>query len=219
MSEGLSSLGATVIALDYSTSVHVAEGRRKSCNVHFIRGDLQAPPFDVSTFHIIISNGVLHHTPNTHRTFIEVAKLVKPGGRLYLWLYRKPETFFRRNCLYPALDLTRRVVSRIPRGPQALSVKAYAFALMMLHKILRKHRERSWPERVVVAYDTLTPVWRHYHTPLEVSCWFFMNGFSCPPITHWDNPYGFGMVATKQPQKETPGVNFGKKGSAKRYWQ
>ena len=219
LSEGLAELGATVVALDYSTSVLTAEKNRKSSDVHFVQGDLQTPPFGKDTFDLVISNGVLHHTPNTYKTFIEVSKLVKPGGRFYLWLYRKSEKFFRRYLFYPAFELTRTVVSRIPKNPQTLIVKAYALALLALHKGLGKYKEIPWPERVVAAYDNLTPFWRHYHTPLEVSFWFFLNGYSAPTITHWDNPYGFGMVATKKPQEDTPGVNFGKTGIVDRYWQ
>lgn len=221
LSEALTSLGAEVVALDYSTSVAVAERRRKASNVHFVRGDLQSPPFDHNTFDIVISNGVLHHTPNTYRAFAEVAKLVKPGGRFYLWLYRKPEKFLRRCVMYPTLDLVRIITSRLPRGHQMLVVKGFALALLSLHALLGKHKDGSlsWSERVVSAYDGLTPRWRHYHTPLEVSSWFFMNGYSCPTITHWDNPYGFGMVATKKPQQDTPGMNFGRRDIAKRYWR
>lgn len=219
LSQALSDLGATVVALDYSTSVFDAERRRKSESVHFIQGDLQQPPFDAGTFDLIISNGVLHHTPDTYKTFVQVAKLAKQGGRFYLWLYRKPERFLRRLFFYPVLELTRSVVSRLPVGPQKAAVKAYASALLAMHKISRKHRDLSWPERIVSAYDNLTPTWRHCHTPLEVSCWFFMNGYSAPTITHWDNPYGFGMLAIKTSQEHTPGANFGKTGAVSRYWQ
>jgi len=219
LSEALTELGATVVGFDYSSSVFAAEKHRKSSDVHFVHGDLQTPPFDKGSFDLVISNGVLHHTPSTYRTFIEVAKLVKPGGRFYLWLYRRSERFLKRQFFYPGFELTRTIVSRMPNGPQSAVVKAYAFALMVLHRVIGKYEELSWPERVVGAYDSLTPRWRHYHTPLEVSYWFFENGFSLPTITHWDNPFGFGMVATKAPQKETPGVHFGKTGIGKRYWE
>jgi 2-polyprenyl-3-methyl-5-hydroxy-6-metoxy-1,4-benzoquinol methylase len=218
LSEALTELGATVVGFDYSSSVLTAEKRRKSTSVHFVRGDLQSPPFEIGSFDLIISNGVLHHTPSTYRSFVEVCKLVKPGGRFYLWLYRKSERFLRRYLFCSAFELVRSVVSRLPQSLQGLVVKAYAYALLVLHKVLGKYKDLSWPERVVGAYDSLTPRWRHYHTPLEVSCWFSLNGFSSPTITHWDNPYGFGMVAVKIPQTSTPGVNFGKSEIIKRYW-
>lgn len=219
LSECLTGLGATVIALDYSNSVFRAEKRRRSANVHFVRADLQAPPFDIGTFDLIISNGVLHHTPDTYKTFVAVARLVNPGGRFYLWLYRKPEKFFRRYLLLPLIDWVRTVVSRLPSGPQKLIVSAFAFASLLLHKILGKYKDFSWRERMVEAYDRITPLWRHYHSPLEVSCWFFQNGYSPPTITHWDNPSGFGMVAAKKPQEDVPGVNFGKTNVTTRYWE
>src|SRR5262249_42477202 len=50
LSECLTGLGATVVALDYSSSVFRAEKHRKSPKVHFIQGNLQAPPFDMATF-------------------------------------------------------------------------------------------------------------------------------------------------------------------------
>lgn len=224
LSEGLSTLGATLVALDYSTSVFGAERQRESAAVHFVQGDLQAPPFESETFDLIISNGVLHHTANTHKTFCQVARLVKPGGRFYLWLYRRPGRFVRRYCLYPILDAARVLVARAPHKVQALSIKAYALALMIVHETLGKSQDISWHEWVVAAYDALTPLWRHYHTPLEVAYWFFLSGYSAPTLTHWDNPYGFGMVARREPRETTPGVNFGKAGTfgragvLRRYW-
>jgi SAM-dependent methyltransferase len=190
--------------------VFTAEGHRQSASVHFVRGDLQAPPFEAETFDLIISNGVLHHTPQTYGTFISVARLVKPGGRFYLWLYRRPETFVKRYALYPAIDLARMFVSRMPGSLQARCVKAGAGALFAWHSVRGQARGLSWQERLIGVYDTLTPRWRHYHAPIEVARWFFENGYSSPLLTHWDNPYGFGMLATKDPQDKTPGVHFGK---------
>ena len=95
LSEEISRAGATVIAMDFSTSVFHAERNRKSSKVHFVQGDLQNPPFSFDAFDLIYSSGVLHHTPNTYRTFIEVAKLVKPEGRFYVWALQTAGTVFR----------------------------------------------------------------------------------------------------------------------------
>lgn len=220
LTDRLGQLGATVIGIDYSASVFQAEQHRKSPNVHFVQGDLQAPPFGVDTFDLIISNGVLHHTPSTYVTFREVAKLVKAGGRFYLWLYRKPGSFIKRHVRNPAFDTVRWFVARMPHGPQALAVRFFAMGMLVRHKIQGRHKgEYSWEERIVGAYDFLTPMWRHYHTPAEVDCWFFESGYSPATLTHWDNPGGFGMVAAKVPQQDTPGPNFAKKEISTRFWK
>ncbi len=218
LTESLSLLGATVIGVDYSTSVFAAERARTSQMAHYVRGDLLAPPFAPGIFDIIISNGVIHHTPNTYRTFVAVAALARAGGRFYLWLYRKPQQFFRRYFFLSAVNMTRTVVSRLPGVLQDAAVKAFAAGEVAAKVILRRMDGFTWQERVVNTYDNLTPRWRHYHTPLEVASWFFANGYSRAMITHWDNPLGFGMVATKLPASDTPGVNFGKAGVAKRFW-
>lgn len=210
LTDGLAQYGATIVGFDYSTSVFQAEARRRSKNVHFVRGDLHMPPFAAETFDLVFSNGVLHHTRDTYESFVRAAQLVKSGGRLYMWLYRRPEGFFKRYGVYPALDAIRTMTARSPRVIQKLVVFSYATTSLLWHRVRGEFRDLSWSERLVGSYDTLTPLWRHYHSPIEVSRWFFSNGYSAATLTHWDNPYGFGVVASKMPQVDTPGVNFGK---------
>lgn len=197
LSEALAECGANVVGMDYSTSVFEAERRRACDAVHFVRGDLMRAPFADGAFDIVISNGVLHHTPNTHRTFESVARLVAPGGRFYLWLYHRPPQFLRRHVLYPALDVARGVIGRMPRALQAAAVDAYARGMRAWHLLRGRHRNVSLAEMTISAYDTLTPRWRHYHTPDEVRGWFEALGFGGAAVTHADNPYGFGMLATR----------------------
>lgn len=212
LSEAISNEGATVVGLDYSTSVIEAEKHRQSPNVHFIRGDLQHPPFKPGVFDIIVSNGVIHHTPSTYETFKAMVDLVKPAGKFYLWLYSRPSSFRKGWLFYPALDAIRLVVSRLPETLQRLAVMAFAFAFLALHfvkaKVTGRKVTETWGERIVAAYDSITPHFRHYHTPVEVFGWFHNNGYSRSSLSHWDNPYGFGVVATRIPVKETPGVSY-----------
>ena len=218
LTEALSRLGAHVVGLDFSTSVFTAEKRRQSQNVYFLRGDLRTPPFAPETFDIIVSNGVLHHTPSTYEAFSQVAKIARTGGRFYLWLYRKPHTGLRRFLLYPAIETTRFIVARMPHLIQPFVIRAFTAVVMAFHKLLGRHSGISWQERIVDMYDLLTPLWRHYHTPTEVSYWFFENGYGAASLTHWDNPFGFGMVATKGPQAQTPGINFEREQVKRRFW-
>lgn len=187
LSEHISTFGATVIGLDYSTSVFLAEKARKSELVHFLQGDLGKPPFTRETFDLIFSSGVLHHTPNPENTFKKVAELVKEGGKFYTWLYKRSEIYWRNFLMVPLYDVARFLVSRLPNSLQKPIVHMYATLLLIKH--MRSGRRYS--EFVTSVYDLLTPMHRYYHTPSEVACWFFEAGYSAPTLTHWNNPLWF----------------------------
>jgi SAM-dependent methyltransferase len=57
--------------------------------VHFLQMNLFFPVFPHSSFDVIISNGVLHHTANPYLGFQMLARLVKPGGFLVVGLYHR----------------------------------------------------------------------------------------------------------------------------------
>jgi len=44
-------------------------------------------PFPNSYFDYVVSSGVIHHTPNPHKAFYELVRVLKPGGRLFLSVY------------------------------------------------------------------------------------------------------------------------------------
>lgn len=57
--------------------------------VHFLQMNLFRPVFKADSFHLVISNGVLHHTSDPFLGFRTLARLVKPGGYLLVGLYHK----------------------------------------------------------------------------------------------------------------------------------
>ena len=46
-------------------------------------------PFDDSSFDIVFSHGVLHHIPEIGKAQTEIARVLRPGGRLVVMLYAK----------------------------------------------------------------------------------------------------------------------------------
>jgi len=209
LTDEIAGLGASVVGLDRSSSVWEASRRRRHRSVRFVCGDVQAPPFAAGSFDLVVSIGVLHHTRDTHRAFLSVAQLVRPGGRLYVWLYRRPERFLGRYAKLPLYDALRFVVCHTPANIQRRLVTAYARLVRASHRLRGRDAPIPLHEYVMSAYDDLTPRWRHYHTPIEVSRWFHECGFGPAVLTHWDNPYGFGLVATKDQRSQTPGQHFG----------
>lgn len=52
--------------------------------MEFKKGFAEELPVPDSSVDVVISNGVLNLTPDKYASFIEVFRVLKPGGRLYL---------------------------------------------------------------------------------------------------------------------------------------
>ena len=52
--------------------------------VEFAEASIDALPFEDATFDVVISNGVINLSPIKHKVFAEVARVLRPGGRLAL---------------------------------------------------------------------------------------------------------------------------------------
>jgi SAM-dependent methyltransferase len=58
-------------------------------NVSFVQMNLFRPAVRDAAFDLVISNGVLHHTPDPRGAFKSIAALVKPGGYVLIGLYHR----------------------------------------------------------------------------------------------------------------------------------
>lgn len=82
--------GSMWVGADISTAIDVARSRLSSIpNTHFVQGDVLELPFREEVFDVIFSEGVLHHTPSTERAFKALVPLVRPGGEIMAYIYRK----------------------------------------------------------------------------------------------------------------------------------
>lgn len=53
-------------------------------------GDAENLPFADGSFGIVYSWGVLHHSPDTPRAFLEAHRVLRPGGILRVMIYHRP---------------------------------------------------------------------------------------------------------------------------------
>ena len=88
-SYALAELGARVTALDLT-----AAGCRATRRVlapyaagHIVQASMGSLPLPPESFDFVMAWGVLHHTPNTRRSFERLVPLVRPGGVLYIMVY------------------------------------------------------------------------------------------------------------------------------------
>lgn len=79
------------LGTDVSTAVDVAKTRFEERGLEgaFIQADLNQLPLPDASVDLIFSEGVLHHTDDTRLALAAVARLLKPGGRILFYVYRK----------------------------------------------------------------------------------------------------------------------------------
>jgi SAM-dependent methyltransferase len=105
------SLGARVVALDYSTAVEACDANLGgNPRLDVVQGDIYHLPFPLEHFDFIYCFGVLQHTPNAAAAFAQLPRFLKPGGRLAVDFYPK----LARNLLWSKYWI-RPVTRRIPQ--------------------------------------------------------------------------------------------------------
>jgi len=184
LTRSVAEYGLEIVAMDFSGSVVGArrrlfeKGFPVSHRVHYLQGNVLALPLRPASFDLVHSSGVLHHTPSTYRAFRSVAKEPKPGGKLYIQLYR------RREAWVHGINVALRAVTT--RLPLRL-LYALCYLAAPLHAALSRlvHRLRHEPppprstarERAVQMFDNYSPRFQYRHTVPEIVKLFQSAGY------------------------------------------
>jgi SAM-dependent methyltransferase len=81
---------AELVALDLSRAIDVAYATYGALrNVHLAQADIISPPHESESFDFVYSIGVIQHTPEPADAFSSLARLVRPGGQLAVWIYEQ----------------------------------------------------------------------------------------------------------------------------------
>ena len=186
LTSGIAEFGMETYGIDVSLSVERAYEFNQNINAQFLQADLQNPPFANGTFDIVYSTGVIHHTNNTELSFSCISPLLKPSGRLYIWLY-KPEKDFRHNFLISL----RKITNKMPIWMQYVFYLTCLVPQGMIKEIIRG-KKITWREQLINYFDVLSPEFRYEHTPEEVTLWYLKRNFSNINITIKEY-LGFGI--------------------------
>jgi ubiquinone/menaquinone biosynthesis C-methylase UbiE/uncharacterized protein YbaR (Trm112 family) len=190
---------STVVGIEFSDCATSAmkniSGLSNAC---LIQGDILRMPFKSESFDFILSEGVLHHTPDTQEAFESCCKVLKTGGEFAFYVYRKKG---------PVREFTDDHLRKVMQEIQPLDKWRFAEQLTKLGKTLSEIRaeveiqtdmpelgikktrtsvhmfvyqnflkcfwnnELPFEENVIVNFDWFAPQHAHRHTEAEIRSW------------------------------------------------
>jgi SAM-dependent methyltransferase len=181
-----------VVGVDLSDAVDSAfQNNRHLTNVHVVQADIFRLPFK-NPFDLAYSIGVLHHLPDPKQGFLALAKHVRPGGRLAVWVYGKEGNRWIEHFVDP---FRIHFTSKLPKGiTQAVSF-AFAVPLYLALKLVYQPIERrpgmaryknwlpyadylcaisgyAFAENFWNVFDHLVAPTAFYHSRTEIEGWF-----------------------------------------------
>jgi SAM-dependent methyltransferase/uncharacterized protein YbaR (Trm112 family) len=106
--------GAEIVGIDVSAAIDVAAAREGDA-AEFVQADLRHPPFAPESFDLVYCLGVVHHLEDPLAGVRALARLVRPGGDLRLYVYRSldEEPLWRR-LFFAAATALRQLTTRLP---------------------------------------------------------------------------------------------------------
>jgi SAM-dependent methyltransferase len=172
--------GARVVGVDLSSAVEKASALCSDLpDVTILQADLTRLPLAEGVFDLAFSIGVLHHGPDPRGAFAEVARRVKPGGRLAVWLYRKntpPQEWLNSALRAVTTRLPARVLEPVCAGMGVLG--SVPVLNKTLNKVANFSNHPDWTLRVCDNFDWYAPRYQSHHTTEELKRWFAEEGFT-----------------------------------------
>jgi len=152
----------------------------------------------------VLSIGVIHHIPDPSSAIRAAYDALKPGGRLFVWVYGHEGN----NGYLAVRSMLRRVTTRLPHVCLTIVVwilyaalAAYRFLAALLPLPLRGYIENVlWPmtpaNRRLVIYDQLNPAYAKYYRQHEVRALLEDQGF-IHVILHNRHGYSWSVIGEK----------------------
>lgn len=128
----LSEKAENVVAFDLSPgSLKTAEELAKKLNVkniEFQQGNLLEIPYEDSSFDLVYSWGVIHHTTDPIGAFHELVRILRPGGCLVLAVYLKTRLTFIH-------EVVRKLCLIMPESFKKTFIWTVAFGVKLIERV------------------------------------------------------------------------------------
>lgn len=188
--------GIDLLAVDISIgSLRLAQRRAPSCEF-LLASNLELPLPD-NTFDAVVSDGVIHHTPDAYRSFCENARILRPGGVMYVGVYRRRRYYY---YLYTYLGRPVRWLEKRAWG-KAL-IHATLLPIYYAVHLVKSRGKRTWHGAKNLFYDYIITPQATFHTREEIVEWGRENELE---LLIYDENVGnvHAFVFKKQPKPST----------------
>ena len=154
-------------------------------------------PIPSHTFDVVYSIGVIHHTPDPYKTWMNLIRLVKPGGRLCIWVYGKgrgnrfrswiPRPIYLYRFLakrvFPANVVLKIILSYVPWAINLNRLPLIGFFTRQLFPVIDYKGRFPLSDKMLTewacldTFDNLTPKYAHTFSLEQIMAWYKTNGF------------------------------------------
>jgi|GEM_PF-1172403 len=191
--DALTARGAEVVGFDITPEIERVYRRiGNRTNAHLVQANILHPPLKPGMGDFVMSNGVIHHTPDTRGAFQAISSLPASKGYLSIWVYpfRSPAFEFVSQAL-------RAVTTRLPRP--LLRVLCHIPVPLLFIPGWGAYSETtlksaSWRQCAQVIYDFFGPKYQTHHTEDQVASWYAQESLLRP----WFGPNKLSAVAAKK---------------------
>jgi len=215
---------ALYVGVDISSAIDIARERLGSYRrTGFVQGDALHLPFRSDAFGGVISEGVFHHTPSTKAAIREAARVVRAGGEVMFYVYRRKspirewtDDYVREqiaplsnaeawNEMESLTNLGRALADLhievdVPVDVPLLGISA---GKIDVQRLIYWHLAKlfwsdsySFEENVHVNFDWYRPRYAHRQTESEVRSWCVEAGLEITSLQ--EEPAGFTVRAIKR---------------------
>jgi SAM-dependent methyltransferase len=130
--------GCAVTAVDLTRQALVLT-RNRAPAARLVQASNLDLPFAAESFDAVVSDGVIHHTPDPYRALVENVRVLRKGGHLYLGVYKRNRYYY---YLYTYVGRPVRWLEHRPWG--RLLVNGTLLPVYYLAHLVKSRGKRTW---------------------------------------------------------------------------
>ncbi len=188
-------IAKSVTAVDLNTTEIAKERNKEFSNVEFVESDIASMNLG-KTFDIVFSIGVIHHTDNPDKTFNNLKKHVKQGGRLIVWVYSAEGNSLVKNFVEPFrkmflknmkrknLLMLSKIITAILYLP-VYSIYLLPLEFLPFYEYFGNFRKLSFYRNNLNVFDKLNAPQVDFISKERITRWYDLSDFSDVSISQY----------------------------------